>query len=454
MSGLVQIGGTGVRRVGGEVRGLRLRERLALAAVGLGAALFVVALARPDAGQAPWLGSLVFGLVGLGGVGYYLSAYGGTTPGIKNHGTFHRPLVNRGALGWVVGVALTAFYVALYWFGDSLRGVTRLLDPWSRALRGVDADQWFLYGSLYTLAVLVMGTRMLLRYRHNRYQQLRTTSVMSFQLVFAFILPGLLKRFANNDFYFTYFWPLSPYSGYPDHFSAQAETPLELVFLWWGVVGIAVLTPILTWRYGKRWYCSWVCGCGGLAETLGDPWRHLADSSERAWRVERWMIHSVLVFVVVTTTALWLNDWLNGGLGAVAGGLKQAYGFLIGMVFSGVVGVGFYPLLGSRVWCRFGCPQAAILGLIQRFFSRFRITTNGGQCISCGNCTTHCEMGIDVRSYAQRGDDIVRASCVGCGVCAAVCPRGVLRLENGATHADRYEGADTPVAEIIKALRG
>jgi ferredoxin len=46
-------------------------------------------------------------------------------------------------------------------------------------------------------------------------------------------------------------------------------------------------------------------------------------------------------------------------------------------------------------------------------------------------------MGIDVRAYAQKGQDIVRASCVGCGVCAAVCPRGVLKLENGTE--DIYE---------------
>jgi len=38
------------------------------------------------------------------------------------------------------------------------------------------------------------------------------------------------------------------------------------------------------------------------------------------------------------------------------------------------------------------------------------------------NCSTYCEMGIDVRAYAQKGEDIVRASCVGCGICSAVCP--------------------------------
>jgi len=110
--------------------------------------------------------------------------------------------------------------------------------------------------------------------------------------------------------------------------------------------------------------------------------------------------------------------------------LREVYGLWIGAGFAGVVGTGFYPLMGNRVWCRFGCPLAAYLGVIQRFKSRFRITTNGGQCISCGNCSTYCEMGIDVRWYAQRGQNIVRSSCVGCGVCASVCPRGVLKLEN------------------------
>jgi polyferredoxin len=149
---------------------------------------------------------------------------------------------------------------------------------------------------------------------------------------------------------------------------------------------------------------------------------------------------------------LWLNSFLGGSLlGGISGSLAQAYGFFIGAIFSGVIGVGFYPVMGSRVWCRFGCPMAAYIGLFQKHFSRFRITTNGGQCISCGNCSTYCEMGIDVRWYAQQGQPIIRASCVGCGICATVCPRGVLNLENG-PRENRYQPSNLISPENIRIL--
>ena len=48
-------------------------------------------------------------------------------------------------------------------------------------------DSSRVYGLFYTLAVLVMGARMIVKYRHNRYQILRTISVMFFQLGFAFL---------------------------------------------------------------------------------------------------------------------------------------------------------------------------------------------------------------------------------------------------------------------------
>ena len=207
-----------------------------------------------------------------------------------------------------------------------------------------------------------------------------------------------------------------------------------MFYLVWGIAGVLFVVPFLTYLWGKRWYCSWVCGCGGLAETAGDPFRHLSSKKLSAWRLERWLIHGILLYIIVVTGVV-LYGYFAGksqflGLDIYTF-FRKPYSFFIGAMFSGVIGVGFYPLLGNRVWCRFGCPLAAYMGLIQRFKSRFRITTNGGQCISCGNCSTYCEQGIDVRAYAQKGQDILRASCVGCGVCAAVCPRGVLKLENG-----------------------
>ena len=206
----------------------------------------------------------------------------------------------------------------------------------------------------------------------------------------------------------------------------------------WGIALILLGVPIITYFFGKRWYCSWVCGCGGLAETLGDPYRQLSDKSLRAWQFERWIIHAVLVFAVVMTIMV-LYTYFTGSYNILffnSDSVRTWYGFFIGSAFAGIIGTGFYPLMGNRTWCRFGCPLAAYLGLVQRFKSRFRITTNGNQCISCGNCSTYCEMGIDVRAYAQKGQDIVRSSCVGCGVCAAVCPRGVLRLENSSVDVD------------------
>ncbi len=424
---------------------------------------------------------------------------------VNNNGVWFRSMSNKGIVAWVLGVILTGFYVLLYFFpyllgqgsgGAPNTGIIALFDPLSYALKGKPASQWFLYGTLYTVAILGFGVKFLRKYRHNKYEILRTISVMFFQLGFAFLLPEILQKLNKPYYDFKNMWPLNYY--FFDAYSLEgylSSGTIGLFMLVWGLLMIFVISPILTYYFGKRWFCSWVCGCGGLAETAGDSFRHLSDKSIKAWKIERWVIHSILVFVVVMTigvlysyvydhpdkllvtrnyltitflTVLALAGVFIGSsffkgiqkadrrkaliaIGAIMalvvvahlgnqknilfidnGLLRQWYGFFIGAIFSGIVGVGFYPILGSRVWCRYGCPMAAILGVQQKLFSRFRITTNGGQCISCGNCSTYCEMGIDVRAYAQKGENIVRASCVGCGVCSAVCPRGVLKLEGSA----------------------
>jgi ferredoxin-type protein NapH len=382
----------------------------------------------------PWLWlSLTVGLMCLGGLIYVLAVYGWRLPGIKNNGIYFSSLKSVGWLGILLGIILTGFYVVMYFFPEYITNWVILVDPLSRLLNGGEASHWFLYGVLYTLVILVMGVRMFLKYRNNNIQMLRTGSVMFFQLGFAFLIPEILYSLNQPGYDFKNIWPLD----YDFFYSYNLQELMSSgtfgwFILFWGILLIVIAVPVLSFFWGKRWYCSWVCGCGALAETMGDPFRHLSDKSLRAWKIERWLVHGILVFAVVNTGAVLITFFTGKAsfLGIGSEQIRSAYGFLIGSVFAGVIGVGAYPLMGSRVWCRFGCPLAAYLGIMQRLKSRFRITTNGGQCISCGNCSTYCEMGIDVRWYAQRGQNIIRASCVGCGICAAVCPRGVLKLEN------------------------
>ena len=430
-------------------------QRAGLALVAAGLAVVVVALFGDVGAWATALG--VAALVGVGGGGL-VYVLGGLARAPGNEGTMFSSNEARGAVGWAVAVALTGLYVVLYFWPQGLAGLVPLADPLSRLLRGVPATldnggQWWLYTTLYTLAVAVMGVRALVRYRHSRYHVVRTLSVVFFQTAIAFALPAVLVRLQQPELFPNILWPLDYDLFFPWKVAElRAEGALGVAMLVWGAVGIAVATPVLTYFFGKRWYCSWVCGCGGLAETAGDPYRHLSDKSLAAWKVERWTVHGVLALIVGGTAFLWIAAVADvGWLDVAAGTFGWLYGLLIGAVFAGVVGVGFYPVFGSRVWCRFGCPMAAVLGLQQRFFSRFRITTNGGQCISCGNCSAYCEMGIDVKWYAQRGQNVVRASCVGCGVCATVCPRGVLRLENGADTSGASR-AGRPVNNLIADL--
>jgi ferredoxin-type protein NapH len=379
---------------------------------------------------------LLFGLsIGLGVLGglLYIFPKLQLMPGIKNNHIFHSATTNRGWVGWLLGSFLILFYILLYFFPYYVTTWMLICDPLAFWLKGGQATEWFFYGLLYTLAILVMGVRMMIKYRHSKYHKLRTGSVMFFQLAFAFLIPEILVALNKPYYDLKNIWPLN-YDLFFEYKINEflSSGALGMFMLVWGIALVVLGVPLMTYFYGKRWYCSWVCGCGGLAETLGDPYRQLSDKRLKAWKIERWMVHSVLVLAIIMTAAVLITFFTGHSslLGISSYDLRYWYGFGIGSIFAGVVGTGFYPLMGNRVWCRYGCPLAAYIGIVQRFKSRFRITTNGGQCISCGNCSTYCEMGIDVRWYAQRGQNVVRASCVGCGVCSSVCPRGVLKLED------------------------
>jgi ferredoxin-type protein NapH len=353
--------------------------------------------------------------------------------------TYREGWRTRSPLGVAIGLGLISFYCVLFF--------TPALDEPARAL-GL-RSRWYVYAVLYSIAMVAGAVYYLRRHGNSRYNQARIAVNVWVQVVLAFALPFVMGLFDQPEVFLSYLWPLDIYKLYPSNLQSW---PVYLAL--YSIVGSLVLAPLAALLWGKRWYCSWVCGCGGLANTFGDPWRHLTPTSTRSWRFEIVAVHTMLGVAVVTTALVildaaiggehaWLRSMVSGGLftvplvGAVS--VKGLYAFFVGALLAGVFGTGLYPILGPRVWCRNFCPMAAVMGIAQKL-GRFRIKVKPDMCISCGNCTTYCEMGIDVRAYAQRNESFTRASCVGCGMCAHVCPRGVLQLENRwRTNKDKRE---------------
>ncbi|MDO6425169.1 hypothetical protein, partial [Saccharophagus degradans] len=75
-----------------------------------------------------------------------------------------------------------------------------------------------------------------------------------------------------------------------------------------------------------------------MAETLGDPYRQLSDKSLFSWKIERWLIHGVLLFAIVMTGLtlyLYLAEipsWKEVAFGISGYDIQTWYGFFIGSI--------------------------------------------------------------------------------------------------------------------------
>jgi polyferredoxin len=304
----------------------------------------------------------------------------------------------------------------------------------------------FWYTVVYTLLVTVFGLQALKRWgleKKDRFQIWRYISLIGFQIVFFFLIPEFLFQSAVSNQWIGERLATDP------QFAEQAWRSYGIIYAWplffytffynphdvwviWGILLTFVVIPIFVLFQGKR-YCSWICGCGGLAETFGDRWRHLAPKGKTSIRWE-WMNLAVLILASVVTVLVLLrhvSDFVADGADAGV----DLYRILVDVWLVGILPVTLYPFLGGKVWCRYWCPLAKLMHLQSSFFtkvkwSRFRITSND-KCIACNECSRNCQVGIDVMSYALKQDvlDNGTSSCIGCGICVTACPMDVLSFE-------------------------
>lgn len=319
---------------------------------------------------------------------------------------------------------------------------------------GYQAASWFgrpasfWYTVMYTLLMTVFGIQAVKRWgidRKDKFQIWRYVSLLSFQWIFFFLIPEFLFQWAIK-----YQWVGERLASDPT-FADQAWRSYGLVYAWplffyqffynphkiwvlWGVVLTFGLIPLFVLFHGKR-YCSWICGCGGLAETFGDRWRHLAPKGRTALKWEHMQI-GVLLLAAFITGIMLLRDTVALVRAPAMFGL-EFYHVIVDIWLVGILPVTLYPFLGGKVWCRYWCPLAKMMHLMSGWYSKlgiskFEIVAND-KCIGCMECSRNCQVGIDVMSYALKQESLNNStsSCIGCGICVSVCPMDTLSFGDG-----------------------
>ena len=301
----------------------------------------------------------------------------------------------------------------------------------------------FWYTVLYTAVMTVFGVQAMKRWgldRKDKFQIWRYISLIGFQWLFFFLIPEFLFRWlveyqwlgtklaqdptfardAWRSYGLIYAWPLFFYTFFGD---------ANRVWIVWGALLSFVFLPILVLFHGKR-YCSWICGCGGLAETLGDRWRHLSPKGDTSIRWERMNLIVFLAAVAITVMILTKDAVTIFRTPADIG--IDYYHLLADTWLVGILPVTLYPFFGGKVWCRYWCPLAKMMELFSAVFTRFKVSRfaihSNDKCIACEDCSRNCQVGIDVMRFALKQEEITNfnSSCIGCGICVTVCPMDVL----------------------------
>ncbi len=299
-------------------------------------------------------------------------------------------------------------------------------------LIGILKNPSFWYSLLYTILMTVFGLMAMKRWSRgwtDKYQIYRFGSLIIFQMVSFILIECIFAVFLPGDTWWRAYAVSNPFPLLFDSFyNMSGVSPTDLK---WVIVGLAflmtfVVIPIAVKWHGKR-FCTWICGCGGLAETLGDRWRHLSPKGERSVRLE--FQGTVMLFWAFISAGVIL--FIYNGDTASAGLWHGAYSLMADFWMIAVIPVALYPIYGGKIWCRYWCPLAKYMEFLSKLYCRLAITAND-KCIQCTQCSKYCQVGIDVMAFAKNEAPFSNkeTSCIQCGICITVCPVDVLKFEN------------------------
>ena len=308
--------------------------------------------------------------------------------------------------------------------------------------RKVDGAFW---GTVvYSTLIFIFGIRAMRKYP-SPMQQRRYTMLIAYQLIFLFGIPEIIAPalihssswfhdlFAGDRGWKFYAlsvpWPLNIWAfiDAPD-WTTTKESSTVMGWLFAAALVSFVVIPMYVRKNGLR-FCSYICGCGGLAETFGDFWRDIAPKGPWAKRLEN-SGRGILLLSIPVTLLIVFDAWkLLTNLHRSAQFAQYWYPLMVDFWLASILGVALYPYLGNRFWCRFLCPLRAYMEIIANRSPPLVIEATE-KCIACGTCTQECQMGIDVQRFALNQEALhnQNSSCIQCGICISVCTLDVLSI--------------------------
>ncbi|MDP6154869.1 MAG: 4Fe-4S binding protein [Candidatus Thermoplasmatota archaeon] len=335
----------------------------------------------------------------------------------------------------VIGGILLFVFAFLFYFYMKRSSYTSLPAP---SIGGYELS--FYYITIYTFGVMALGLWFVYRFRKARNRKLmfvRMIFIMLIQLSVGYVFANpsanpIMRQWTGNDFFTWEAYQLSIV--WPLELQPLVWNWLEMswvnweFYLGWVVIFSFIGVPVGAFLLGKGFYCSGVCGCGALAETVGDPFRSKSLKNKFAYRLE-YSKYVILGISVVLTFIMIENEIFETNPQSPYYHVSYLVYWIFILVFlSSIIGVGTYPFLSGRTWCRYFCPMAALLSIFS-MISPNRIETYKERCIGCNKCNENCQYGINIKGKALLGKPVRTRECVQCGVCEAVCPTDALRAQ-------------------------
>jgi len=207
------------------------------------------------------------------------------------------------------------------------------------------------------------------------------------------------------------------------------------------VLGIGLLLSALL---AGASFCGWICPFGALNDLLTWlrtklrlPELKVPARLDRILTLGRYVTLIGITYATIETAKLWFSGYDPYRTIFSLGWLFEfnlsenwlAYLIALGVIVGGL----FIP----RFWCRYLCPQGALLGLLQRI-SFIKIWRDPALCIDCGRCDRVCPSRLNVATA-----DAVRGDCIGCLECVETCPKdGALTVGVG-----RFQVSDSTMQE-------